>query len=196
MLWVCLGSGPSLTPEDVAACRPFPTIAINNTVELAPWATICFAADYSWWDERRGLPWFTGRKASMAVFNSARYPDVEVYQQGGDGGIDERPDYLRTGRNSGFSAIGLAVKEGATDIVLLGYDMQPSASGEHHWHQPHLGNRHPSYARSISFFETLKEPLTRLGVRVFNASTSTAIPPSIFPHVPLHEVICQSLQSR
>lgn len=188
MLWICLGSGPSLTPEDVQACRPYPVIAINNTVDLAPWASVCFAADYQWWDARKGLPDFKGQRVSLAMFNKERYPNVQVFNQGPITGLCMDGQRLATGKHSGYSAINYAVLCGATTIVLLGYDMQPSGS-QHHWHAPHLGDRHPSYTSWLPFYETLKDPLTALGIRVLNASKASAIPASVFPHVPLHEAL-------
>lgn len=189
---VCLGSGPSLTPEDVALCRGTYTVAINNTIDWAPWADVAFAADKEWWEARDGLPDFQGQRVALAMFPAAKYPQVKVYGQAGITGLCTDGERLCTGKHSGYSAINYAAAIlKATEIVLLGYDMQP-LRGRHHWHEPHPGDRHPSYTSWLSFYDSLKEPLTALGVRVLNASRATAIPPSTFPHVPLREVLYET----
>src|SRR5262245_50389101 len=97
---VCLlGAGPSLTQPQVDACRPFFTIALNNAVDLAPWAQVCFAGDFQWWDRRKGLPWFQGQKVGMQPWGGG-YPDVERWTQGPRGGLDFRPHILRVGSSS------------------------------------------------------------------------------------------------
>ena len=188
---VILGSGPSLTSEDVALCRPLFTIAINNSVYMAPWAQVCFAADYHWWSEHRYLPTFGGRKIGMHPAGEMSPPDLFLFHLGQTGGIDHRLTHLADGRNSGFSAIGFAVTHlHAKRILLLGFDMQP-VDGRHHWHDPHnAGDPHPSYTRCIELFNTLTEPLTSRGVTVLNCSPSSAI--SAFPKRTLRGVLeCQ-----
>lgn len=187
---VILASGPSMCQEDADACRGEVVIAINSTVALAPWATVAYAADDHWWQWVHGLPGFKGRKISLAPFPREKYPDVEVFDRGPETGLSLLPKTLATGKHSGYSAINLAAVElQATEIVLLGYDMQ-SAGDQHHWHAPHhAGDPHPSYTRWLPLYESLKEPLTSLGVRVFNASRTSAIPDSIFPRVSLPEVL-------
>lgn len=180
----CLGSGPSLTQEAVESCRPFFTIAINNTWERAPWANILYAGDYQWWMRHDGVPAFTGIKMSMSVQSfGSRYPDVIKWRSSGVYGLDTTDGpTIRTGKNSGYQAINVAVKHGATEIILHGYDMQPSGD-RHHWHDPHHdGDPHPNYAKCLTAFETLVEPLRRLGVTVINASPDSAL--NCFPKVP------------
>lgn len=186
---ICLGSGPSLTPEDVALCQGTFAIAVNNTVDLAPWANVAFAADSTWWESRDGLPTFAGLRVSFAPFPSARFPNVWLFEQGPITGLCLDGRRLSTGKHSGYSAINYAVAAcHATEIILLGYDMQP-LNGAHHWHAPHEGDRRPAYTSWLPFYDSLKEPLTAMGVTVFNASRWTAIPESTFPRVPLREVL-------
>jgi hypothetical protein len=187
---VCLAGGPSLTPADVEACRPFFTLAINNSIDLAPWADVCFAADFSWWDARQGLPDYGGWRVGMEPWSRAdpgKYPAVTRFGNAGPVGLSLEPTRLCTGQNSGYAAINLAVLCGATTILLLGYDMQPGVDGTHHWHPAHPGDRHPNYRRCIAAFETLKEPLTQRGVVVYNCSSESAI--TAFAKRPLREAL-------
>lgn len=187
----CLGSGPSLRQSDIDACRGMVTIAINDTVFKAPWADHCFAWDFRWWDRHHGLPWFHGRKAAMVPFSArsrARYPDIRVYRNGGDTGLDLDPDTLRSGGHSGYAAINYAVHLGGTDIILLGYDLRQGQNGQHHHHAPHAwDDPHPDYARCLRLFETITPPLVARGIHVYNASRVSAV--ETFPHVRLADVL-------
>lgn len=187
MLVVCLGGGPSLSRADVEACRHCLTIAINNSIDLAPWADVCFAADFSWWDARRGLPYYRGLRVGMEPWSSNAYPAVRRFLNAGPTGLSRDPERLCTGQNSGYAAINLAVLMGATAILLLGYDMQPAADGTHHWHPAHPGDRHPNYRRCIAAFDTLKEPLTQLGVQVYNCNPSSQV--ICFPRMTLEAAL-------
>lgn len=183
---VCLGSGPSLTQEDVESCFALFTIAINNSVELAPWADVLFAADYTWWDRHHGVPWFLHRKVGCYPFGQ-RYPEVQRLTPSGVTGLEMDPTKIRTGKNSGYGAINYAVHCGATEILLLGYDMGPTG-GRHHWHAPHTeGDPHPSYDACLPRFDTLVEPLRNLGISVYNCSRSTRL--TAFPTRSLREVL-------
>jgi len=130
---VCIGGGPSLTPEDVDYVRDKANvIAINDAYKLAPWANILYACDLKWWNWHGGVPEFKHIKATQDKKASLKY-DLKYLQQTfiDDGeagqvslGFDAVPGNIRTGRNSGYQAMHLAMQLGATKIILLGYDMQ------------------------------------------------------------------------
>lgn len=190
---VCLASGPSLTREDVEFCRgKAPAIAVNDTVYLAPWADAMVAADYSWWLHHEGVPSFHGDK--WGVKHSSwkrpeRWPDVQQLEVTGKHGIETDPGAVRSGSNSGYVAMNLAVHYGATRIVLLGYDMghvkdQPKHFfGDHPWC---LGQVSP-YLSFIEAFESAVDDLRRLGVVVLNASRTSAL--TCFPRVSLADAL-------
>lgn len=188
MTIACLGGGPSLTPGDASYALQHAdlVIAINNAVELLPLAQVCFAADYQWWDRMAGLPWFKGQKFGMPPWG-VRYPDVTVLENTGPFGLELSPTGLRNGRNSGYSAINLAVHLQADLVLLLGYDMRPRDDGRHHWHAPHPGDRHPNYAECLRHFDSLVEPLRALGVSVVNCTPNSAL--TTFPTRSLREVL-------
>ena len=58
MRFVCIASGPSLTPEDVQAVKEWrdagkgKVIVVNTTFRAAPWADAMFAMDAKWWPIR------------------------------------------------------------------------------------------------------------------------------------------------
>ena len=84
------------------------------------------------------------------------------------------PDGLKTGLNSGFSAINLAVHFGAKRIVLLGYDMQPGPQRDH-LHPDHPHTRPSPYALFRDQFETMVRPLASPKVSVINCRRTTAL---------------------
>lgn len=172
--WFCLASGPSMCREDAEAVRGRGrVIAVNNTLELAPFADIHYSCDAVWWRTYWDrFAWFTGRRMGL------QHQDLPVAVEGlpyrNDPGLGL--DVIHTGSNSGYQAINVAFREGATCIVLLGYDMQ---SPGQHWHAPHpaplanFSRGMPELCRPK--FGPLAHDLRARGVRVINASRQTAL---------------------
>lgn len=96
-------------------------------------------------------------------------------------------DRLHFNGNSGAQAINLAYLHGATDIVLLGYDMQ-NTGGQYHWFGKHpQGLANTNYATYQGRFTQLARDLESAGVRVVNCSVETGL--TQFQRAPLREVI-------
>lgn len=187
----CLASGPSLTKADADSVRDVDeVIVINTTYQLAPWAGVLYAADARWWSWHGGAPSFRGLKYTLTPDPRLQTWGVTLLKNTGNEGLELSPDGLRTGRNSGYQAINLAVHLGATRILLLGYDMQPGPGGRKNWHgnhkNPHgrLGSDYPGFRKK---FETLVQPLQVAGVEVINCSRSTAL--MCFPRLSLAEAL-------
>ena len=185
---VCLAGGPSLTVEDVEACRDRArVIAIKDAVRLAPWAEVLYSCGddaSSWWQRNVDLhASFTGLRYTLDPKAAAW---AQVLRDTGMTGLETDPSGLRTGKNSGYQAINLAVHLGARRIVLLGYDMQPDR-GRHHWFGAHPNPIPPPYAEFLPCFDSIVEPLRALGVEVVNATRRTAL--TCFPCVPLLEAL-------
>ena len=184
---VCLGGGPSLTAEDVAAVRSRAVVvAINDVYKLAPWAEVLYAADAKWWKWHHGAPSFPGMKFTLQP-EAARWPGVQVLQNTGERGLETAPTGLRTGRNSGYQAINLAVHLGATRVLLLGYDMGPDGT-KTHWFGDHPDKAPSPYAVFLERFGDLVVPLRQVGVEVINCSRRTAL--TTFPRLTLEEALC------
>ncbi len=187
--FVLLGAGPSLTAADVDACRgQARVIAINRSVELAPWAEVLYACDGKMWDWLQGAPQFAGPKYGLAD-DDPRYADVTLLANTGPLGLELDPSGLRTGRNSGYQAINLAVHLGAARILLLGYDLGKDAHGRDNWHPDHPDRaRRPSpYPQMREAFASLVAPLAALGIPVINCSRQTAL--ETFPRRALAEAL-------
>ena len=189
---VILGAGPSLTAADVEAVRGRArVIAINRTFELAPWADVLYSADekpFRWYWEH-GLKDCPGLKYSLT--NGVQKMGVTLLQRGLESGLSRDPHVLHTGKNSGYSAINLAVHLGASRILLLGYDMQRGPNGEEHCHADHPSRSTPRYELFQSFFPSLVEPLREAGVSIVNCSRRTAI--ECFPRMDLEIAMRQAV---
>lgn len=191
-----LGGGPSLTRAQVELCRgKARVIAINNAVELAPWADVLYFCDRRWYEwHKETVKNFKGTIVTLENRGLAvELPGlVSMRQDGGpDGdpeGFCEAKDGLRTGRNSGYQALHLAAHLGARRVVLLGYDMK--ADGDRvHWHPEHPVATPPDAPAGFApHFRSLVEPLARRGVEVLNATPGSAL--DAFPRRSLEEALC------
>ncbi len=192
---VCIASGPSLTPEDVAFVRgKAKVIVVNTSYLLCPWADVLYAADFKWWhwmhDRVKRQEWaaFDGLRYSLTK-ESERY-GVTVLRRGSEDGLSLKPTHLSTGKNSGYQAINLAVLLGASRVVLLGYDMQPGPKDEEHWHADHPNKSRSPYARFQSYFPTLVQPLAEAGVSIVNCTRRTAL--ECFPRQVLRDALAET----
>jgi hypothetical protein len=185
---VILGGGSSLTPADVNYCRGrAKVIAIKEAHTLAPWADALYACDEKWWRYYKGVPEFSGLKYRLEANGLHPWPDVQVLKNTGKDGLELSPNGLRTGQNSGYQAVNLAVHLGATKIILLGFDMWRGPSGEANWfgkHPLHVASPYPVF---LQLFATIAEPLKAAGVEVINASRFTVL--STFPRMALEDVL-------
>lgn len=167
---VCVGTGPSLTQADVDLCRERArVIVVNDAYRLAPWAEVLYAADDKWWAWHKGAPDFAGLKYTIAPTRRA-WPGLVALRNTGPHGLERDPSGLRTGFNSGYQAINLAVHLGAARVVLLGYDM----TGDHYFGS-HPDKTRPPFVPCLKAFATLRDPLAEAGVTVVNATRRTAL---------------------
>jgi hypothetical protein len=186
---VILASGPSLCADDVDYCRGHAkVIAVKDAVQLAPWADVLYGcgADASRWWQHHGdtLKAFGGLRYTLDP-QAAKW--ATVLQHTGESGLETNPAALRTGKNSTYQAINLAVHLGAIRILLLGLDLAASPHGTKYF----FGNRPAGQQRASPFdaclalFATLVAPLKALGVTVINCSRQTAL--TCFPRQPIQQ---------
>jgi hypothetical protein len=199
---VCIGTGPSLTKDDVASLQgQAKVIAINDAYAWAPWADVLYAADAAWWQTHKAALAFAGEKYTVVspakIADGVKFPGVKRLRHAGYRGLSLQPDRLCLGLaggcNSGYQAINLAVLMGASKILLLGYDMQRDANRRAHFFGKHpapLSNSSP-YELMARAFKDLVEPLKHLGIPIVNCTRETAL--TAFPRQPLHEALAQQV---
>jgi hypothetical protein len=190
---VLLATGPSLTEDDVEFVKgKARVVAVNDAYRLAPWADVFYASDVPWWArhhqhlaECQGMKFTVGQSRTPKPIKGL--PDVQVLRNTGTLGLERDPSALRTGLNSGYAAINLAVHFGVSRILLLGFNMSP-VNGQRHFFGNHKGlNNSSDYNRFARKFESLVEPLRTLGVSVTNCTQPTRL--TAFPQKPLREVL-------
>ncbi len=189
---VCVASGPSLTADDVAYCRGrAKVIAVKDSIRLAPWAECVYGAggdSGAWWKiNGPALMWYDGLRYTL---DPAAEKWATVLTNTGFVGLESDPSGLKTGKNSGYQAINLAVHLGAARIVLLGFDMTDGPAGEQRWFGAHPWATRPwrELGQMVApIFETLVQPLADEGIEIINASRRTAL--TCFPRMSLAEAL-------
>lgn len=193
---VCIASGPSLTAEDLefvrikhqdGKCR---VIVVNREFEFAPWADVCYMADYYCWRQYHAEYKSTFKGEGWTVDKmAAKQFKLKFLNRGFTSGYSTVPNTLNTGGNSGFQAIHLAAYFGASRIIMLGYDMQRTDGREHHYgkHAGKLANG-KGFAEWIPALKPLLHDLKKYGLDIVNATRVTAIPDSWARRVPLEEI--------
>jgi len=176
---VCLASGPSLTPEDIAAVRAWReadderyVIVVNTTFRAAPWADELYAMDRKWWNAHltEVKETFAGRLSTP--LNGVKAAEHVTHDKG---------------KNSGYGALALAILRGAQRVILLGYDAQHT-DGKTHWHGDHpegLGSA-GSVARWPRDFERAQRQYAGR-IEIINATRQTAL--TCFPRRRLEDVL-------
>ena len=185
---VILAGGASLSVRGVAhvaraklenRCR---VTAVNDAVYLAWWADALHAADEKWWLAH----WPRVRDFPGAMTSLQPVPGnmrVRQLTDTGPDGFDWRPGFVRTGANSGYQAVHLAMQTNTKRIILLGFDMHGA-----HWHGGHPGEPQADFhSVMIPRFATLIEPARELGIEILNCSSNSAL--TCFPTATLREVI-------
>jgi hypothetical protein len=174
-----------MSAEIADAAQGLPTIVINNTHQLAPWADILYAADEEWWQHHPEAMAFPGSKVTVGNVRGVHRLEIT-----GGLGFDADPRRVRTGSNSGYQALHIAVHTGAKRILLLGYDMQGG-----HWHPEHnfplKTTTDSCYEKWIRRFGELAPILKGMGVEVLNCTPGSAL--TCFPH---HEPFSTLLEER
>jgi hypothetical protein len=160
--------------------------AVKEAHIMAPWADVVYSADFDWWDRMRGLPDFMGERWTVSDEAAARWklkhiPGTSSIEWGKDASL------IAYGGNSGFQALNLAVVQGATKVLLLGYDYGFNPSQKKHWFdgtQHHRDSRRSDYADWIKRIDAAAKLIP---VPVINCTRTTAI--RCFPRMPIDEAI-------
>jgi hypothetical protein len=189
-----VGGGPSLNPNEVALLRDrIHVIAIKAAVDLCPWAEAVYGCDAPWWNYVKGLPKYPGLKFFHGVQANqwAGLHRVEI-DLSVDAMLIDKPLKVGNGGNSGFQAINLAIQFGASDIILLGFDMGAPDQHKLHWYGRNKweGANNPmgsNFKRWQQGFDLAKKSIKALGVEIVNCSPQTRL--NTFRTAPLGETL-------
>lgn len=123
---VCIGTGPSLKPEqiDIAREKGFRLFGCNNVFKIVPDLEVLYGCNEAWWstywDEVKDHPC---EKWTTNAASAKRYKLHWISEKFGYG-LCENPSMIHHGHGSGYSLVGVAHKLGATRVLLLGYDLK------------------------------------------------------------------------
>jgi hypothetical protein len=183
-----LGNGPSLTPLVARTLEAYPHILTNNSYLLTRTRTVLVALDRRWF-EWHGQPVAgIGHKVVTALAPGQTvnfHGDLYPFEKNREDPLNLAPGVL-SGKNSGHSAIMLALQMGATRIYLAGFDMG-FVDGRAHWHPEHpVPSSEANYTtRFRPDLELLAKSMSSRGIVI------AAVTPSMaqIPHVPLEEAV-------
>jgi hypothetical protein len=214
-----LASGPSLTQSDVDKLRDRRVIAVNSSCKMAPWADVLYFTDNGWYEARKDLvKHWLGLVVSMSRLAKRELDDPEVNNSGKPRvlrvkgcGDPTFPPYLpgmprrfafpaigspeiHQGRNSGNTAVSLAIAMGAAVVALLGFDCRV-VNGREHCHDEYRGPRDLSlYDNEFKHaFHGWNDAALNSGVRIVNCTHGSAI--AEFPFADLDEVLAECAHS-
>lgn len=182
-----LGSGPSLSKEQIERVGSRTAIAVNCSYLLAPNAQFLFFNDKTWLTPKRlaDLSGFRGQIVTTARIDGQARLCTEIRNDFPPVGCG----VARQGRSSGHIAVGLAVAMGAARVVMLGFDLR-EVDGRSHFHNeyPARDGRGSVYANEcIPGFDGWNAAAKRRGATILNATPGSAL--KEFPMVTLDEVL-------
>lgn len=203
---VCIASGPSLTQaicDRIGAARAAglcKVIVVNSSCILAPWADVLYFTDSGWYDARKelvanwpGLVVSMSRQAKRELDDPKHgrsAPRILRVKGIGDPswpprlpGMPKRLGFppagspeIHQGRNSGNTAVSLAIAMGAAKVLLVGYDCRLVNGREHH-HSEYSGARDLSlYDNEFKrAFNGWNEAAMNSGTRIVNCTPGSAV---------------------
>lgn len=144
-----------------------------------------YAADYHWWAHHiadiardfEGRCWSCDRNWQTPA---EAWGVEQLHILTAAPGLSVTPGTIHGGRNSGYQAINLALLLGATEVVLLGFDMM-AHSGKSHFFgdHPEKFRANTNYQRFLADYDRMKPE--QHGLTVLNASRVTSL--ECFPRV-------------
>lgn len=191
---ICIGTGPSLTPAAIELVNrsDLPKFGCNLAYKVIPDLTALLGCNYEfwdyYWDEVKGLPcglWTThpqARREAPLRFLRGEWRD----------GLSRDKKVLHYGHSSGYQLLGLAYHYGATELILIGYDLKypkgydgftKTAGGDRHFfgeypkplqHWTKFGmGPNGELGGLLECYRTIKPE--DYGIRIINCSPGTAL---------------------
>jgi hypothetical protein len=151
-----VAGGASLKGFDFKKLNGKLVIAINKAFMHVPNISLLYWTDsrfYNWY--KREIDALTCIKVTPSPSPRDLKSDIIHLRNSGGRIIDMSPEKICSGNNSGFGAINLALKLGASKIYLLGYDMKHT-SGKSHFHDGYpsgSNSREHIYKGMVKYFE-------------------------------------------
>lgn len=191
---VVAASGPSLSAQVAAVCDGEIVLAVNDAYKLFPNAAVLYACDAVWWEVNNFVPEFSGERwtshSTSPRNDKTGLKNRELFHIIGgrtQSGFSTDPGFVSYGNNSGFQAVNLAILFGATEIVLIGFDMRVVGEKSHFFGNHKVPLRAAnSYLTWINEFANAGKMLDKR-IQITNATPNSAL--KCFPMIPLEEAL-------
>ena len=187
-----IAGGPSLKDFDFNKLRGKNVIAINKAFMYLP------EYQYLYWTDSRFYTWYkkdidmlSCKKYTPCTSSNNPTDDIIVLKNSGGRIVDlTTPDVITAGNNSGFGAISLAIKMGASKIYLLGYDMGYTGN-KTHFHDGYPSNtaKQTVYNNMLKYFEDNAE-IIKATVKIYNTSRNSNL--KCFDYIDINTAILTS----
>ena len=134
-VWVCIGSGQSLTREDVQFCRThgWQLATVNMGFKIVPDAHIFHAMDSSWWEAygTEAMEWLSKACTvySGSPIHAEKHGAIPITWDSQDGCSQIR-NHCYGGELSGIQLLQIVSWYNPDVVLMLGYDNQGK-----HWHE-------------------------------------------------------------
>jgi hypothetical protein len=150
-----VAGGPSLHDFNFSRLTGKKVIAVNKAFMFVQ------DCDVIYWTDSRFYNWYKKEIDALSCLKYTPSPhpinmadDVVLLRSAGGRIIDLSTERITAGNNSGFGALSLALKMGATKIYLLGFDMGFKGSKTHfHDGYPITSVRESIYKSMMKYFE-------------------------------------------
>lgn len=177
-----IGGGPSLKDVDLTPLMKHQdrVLVSNNAFKLFPEAYLAHHTDWCWWEWNKDqFHLFKGKYCSTTGIGANRndYPKPFIWlKKEGDSGFSGNFPMIR-GNNAGYQLMNIAFILGASQIILLGYDLKHGKNNETQWHKEHLRDTATNLwtERMLPEFNAIARPLAKKGIKVYNANLDSAI---------------------
>lgn len=189
-----LGGGPSVKDHDLEKLKDEYVIAINHSYDFYPNANAVLFVDTLYAkltrDRLKDYPGmvFASFRCQDELSGYHQKKNFFFFPQNNSRPGKSLAEGMYTGRLSGLCAINLALVMGASEIYLLGYDMN-YRDGDHHWygkaHENQENYSEDNFKRKIKYFDAYKP----YAERIFNCSKTSAL--TQFQHKDFDQVLSQ-----
>lgn len=184
-----IGGGPSLKGFDLSKLDDEYTIAINHSFDYYPKAKMVLFVDTAYADFAKDqLKNYEG--VILASFRCQdRLPkkqNIFIFPQNNSKPGKNIGEGLYTGKLSALCAINAALVMGASEIYLLGFDMNYRGK-DHHWYGTAVANQDSYDVENLTKKIPLFDAFKPWADRIFNCSKSSSI--KIFAYADLNEVL-------
>lgn len=207
----CVASGPSFTQGVADKLKGHRVIAVNSSAKLLPFADVLYFTDSGWYEMNRDfVKAWPGLIVSMSRAAKRELDDPKINFSGTPRvlrvrGIGAPPfpprqngkamfpplgsEGVQQGRNSGNTAVGVAIALGASRVALVGFDCRV-VNGREHCHDEYLTLARDLELYNSEFlraFDGWNEAALASDVGIINCTPGSAI--KEFPFVELEEVL-------